>query len=167
MNLSIAFFLSAIVMVFKMHYGLFLHPFIPFLVLVANKPFIIFLWLGLLCGLCVDLFSSYPFGVITLMYTGTVFLLSFFKKSFSEKKISIFFINTLFASIAFSVLSLALLSGLQKESSFNLSSLIVELLVYCPFDALMGTVIIYFPLWAFEKSKKIPFKRGFFKKRRS
>jgi len=166
MNLCIAFFLSFLVMLLKMHYGFVMHPFIPFLVLATNKPFITFIWLGFLCGTCVDVFSSYPFGLVSLIYTATAFFLSFFKKSFSEKKTPIFFINSLFASAVFSIFYLLALSILTKEITFSFSSLAAELIFYCPLDALIGLLTLYFPLWAFEKSKQISFKRGFLKKRR-
>lgn len=153
-------------MIVKMHYSLVMHPFIPFLVLAIKKPFVVFLWLGFLCGICVDVFCSYPFGVITSLYTFTALFLSFFKKRFSEKTGYIFFVNTFFTLAVFSVFYLLLLSILEKEMVCNFSSFITELTLYCPLDAFLGLTTLYLPLWLFEKLKKVSLRKKFFNKRK-
>lgn len=159
MNLKVAFFLSLIALHLKMHYCIFIHPFIPFLVLLIKKPLASVLWISFSCGLFIDLLSSSYFGIICFQYTLTAFILTFFQKYFDNQKVQTFFLIELFASIIFSLLALITLHFSEKNFTLSISSLLVELVIYCPFDAIFGVVFLYYPLFIIEKVKKIPFKR--------
>lgn len=65
-----------------------LHPFAPFLVILAYKvPFIKALWVASLSGLMIDLLSSHLyFGLYALNYGFTLFLLYNQKRHFFEDK---------------------------------------------------------------------------------
>ena len=161
MKLQVAFFLSLVALYLKMHYGIFVHPFIPFLVLLIKRPLASILWISFGCGLFIDLLSSSPFGIICLQYTLTAFLLTFFQKYFDEKRVQTFFLMNLFACLIFSLLSLITINFTEKEFSLTISSLLAELLVYCPLGAVFGVVFLYYPLFFIEKLKKVSFKRIF------
>lgn len=165
---KIAFAIGVIVVVFEIYTKIFfpIIAFAPFLILLAyTKPLSFLLWAATFCGTIIDCFSSTPFGLYAINYTFVCFFLYLQRKYFYEDNPFIFTILCSVFSLCSTIIHLIFLSALDLSISLNPFSILTDLVLCSLLDGLFGLILIYIPLYFFEKFSQLSFP--FWKKRRS
>jgi rod shape-determining protein MreD len=138
------------------------YSFAPLLIImmVENISFVKILWISVLCGLFIDLFSNNTFGLNAINYAIAVAICYRYKNLFNEKPINISFFVYLF-SIVFLIASYILLFTFEKSFSTKFSHLISDMVMVPVINAMyafFGFSIIFL-FYKSIKTKLILFKR--------
>lgn len=125
----------------------FILAFAPFIILLfRSTEELPCLWTAFLCGLAIDLLSSTPFGIFTLGYALTTFIL-YRQKNYliDDKSITFFLFNSGF-SLIFHSIHVSLLFMMGKSFPLSFSLIFVDILLYCFLDGVYALLWFYFPI---------------------
>ncbi|NGX56101.1 MAG: hypothetical protein K1060chlam5_00336 [Candidatus Anoxychlamydiales bacterium] len=129
--------------------------FAPFITLIFYKTSIYTsLWLSIICGLIIDLFSSSYFGLNAICYSATTIFLYNEKKYFSYKNINIFIFTTIYSFI-FSMFYPLSLFIFEKGIKITLKWMISDLVIMPLTDGAYAFLLFSLPLILLQKTKTI------------
>lgn len=132
-------------------------PFASFLIFIILRfSQISVLWLSSAAGICLDLLSSMPFGMQTIIYALAAFLLYNLKKFFSEKTLSLMLFSAL-ASSMISLLRYPLSLFFSHPLKISFSFIATDILLWPVLNGVISFFLFFLPLISFGKIKKIRF----------
>ena len=122
--------------------------FVPFLTFViANNRLPGALWLSLIAGLVVDLYSNIaPLGFFALNYTLTSVVVYRYRSYFSQEKAHIFSLYSLLYSLISTALHFVLYALIEMHIKLHLFSIITDLILMPILDGVYALVLVFFPL---------------------
>lgn len=133
--------------------------FAPFIVFtIYRRPKIASIWIGLVCGLAIDLFSAQTrFGVYALNYTLTTWTLYKIQHYFFEDSLTTIPIMTLFFVWFSAIYQVFFLYAFDSISLFSWIWLKVEFIKYPLYSVLYSCIFFLIPALLFpRKTKKAP-----------
>lgn len=149
LTISLAFLLSFLsAWLFPVFFPSFpLTYFAPFLIIVYYKYSLSkSLWLSLLCGLSIDLFSSYPrLGISAINYCLTSAFLYHQKRHFFEDRLSTLPIMTCLFSFFSTFLQAIILSIFDNSINFSLYWIFTDLLIMPIIDSFYAFMLFTLP----------------------
>lgn len=130
--------------------------FTPFFALLfMRSSFLTSLWISLLCGLLIDLFSSkFSFGFSALNCTLTTLLTYSQRRNFFEDRLFSLSCYTALISTFSSLIYLSFLLLFEKKFPFTFGLLFTDLLLMPAFDALYGFLWFTCPIKIYQNMKK-------------
>ncbi len=124
--------------------------FAPLLVIFyLYTPFFVSIWVAMICGVFIDLISSTPFGLNSLNYAITTFLVFRYRRFFNDKPLNIS-IYTALTSCVISLISIILLALISKGISICLLSIITDIIIMPIVDGIYAFIWFAIPLKIYE-----------------
>lgn len=132
--------------------------FAPFLIICCyRKTLTKCLWLALLCGVIIDLLSSYTrFGLFSLDYCVSLLILYPQRRNFFADSVSTLPIMTFFFAIISTLIMALLLYSIESINIFSWGWAFTDLLIMPFIDGIYAFLVFTFPALLFGK----PARRG-------
>ena len=129
-----------------------LYFFAPFLVTSYYQcGYISCLWLGIICGVFIDLFSDLPFGINAFVYCLTTHLLYRRKRHFFSDRVTTLTIMTFLFALTATLLFWIVLYLLGDKTEFSIKIIFGDFIVMPFFDALYAMIFFTLPVLFFGK----------------
>ena len=131
--------------------------FFPQMRLLAFAPFLTYtaahctlpitLWLSMLSGLIVDLYSkSSPMGFFALNHTLTTVIIYRYRSYFTFEKIPIFSLFTTLFSFISTLVHFLLFALIEMQFKLHIFSILTDLLLMPIIDGVYSLVLVFFPI---------------------
>lgn len=130
--------------------------FAPFLIIaIYKKPLASCLWIAFICGVILDSLSSFShFGIYTLDYCLTLFLLYPQKRNFFADNVSTLPIMTFFFSVISTLILAFLIYVVEIKNITSLPWVLTDLILMPTFDSLYAFLCFTLPSLFFGQTRR-------------